>query len=209
MNLKIKRLALGMAAVAVAATLQVNGTYAAHATPGDSWIAAVDWEDTKDDEPETTAATTTAPLPRDEQIIVSGKKTWNHGTNPAANRPDSITLIIKADDVIVIQRLITTADHWAWSYKLPKYGRDGREITYTVNEARFEDYVKMVDGYNLANTYMPGHNTDESYPSGVSRLKTDDSNNPALWLTFMGVGFLGLVFAIIILRRKRREEKRS
>jgi LPXTG-motif cell wall-anchored protein len=209
MDVKIKRLALGIAAIAIAAALLASGTYAAPVTPDDSWIAAEDWEDTKDDEPETTAAPATTPPPGDEQIVISGKKTWYHGANPAVKRPDSITVIIKADGAIVTQRLITAADHWAWSFMLPKYGRDGKEIVYTVNEARFENYVKTVDGYNLINTYMPGHNTDEPWPPGASLPKTDDNSNLAFWLAFMGASLFGLAFVIIILRRKRREENRS
>jgi len=211
---KAKRLALGIAAMitamTAAASLLASGTYASP-VDGGSWILAEDWEDTKDDEP--TTATTTAPIaaPSDEQIVVSGKKTWNHGDNPAAKRPNSITVLIKADGAVVVQRLITAANHWAWSFKLPKYN-GSREITYTVDEARFEDYVKIVDGHNLTNIYMPGHNTDEPWPPGTpggSPPGTDDSSNPALWLALMGISLFGLALVIIPLRRKRREANRS
>jgi len=217
MDVKAMRLVLGIAAVAVAAALLVSGTYASSAASGDSWMLAEDWDDTKDDEPETTVAVATAPVPppNDEQITVSGKKTWNHGGNPAALRPAAITLIIIADGAVVLQRRISAADHWAWSFRLPRFNADGKEIAYTVNEARFEDYVKMVDGYNLTNIYMPGRNTDEPYPPGALVLpggsppRTDDGSNPALWLAFMGGSLFGLALVIIILRRKRREENRS
>jgi len=209
MDVKVRRLALAVGAIALAASLLVSGTYTAPVTPDDSWLA-VDWEDAKDDEPEaTTAAPATAPPPGGEEIVVSGKKTWDHGGNPAAKRPDSITVVIKADGAVVIQRLITAANHWAWSFKLPKYGKDGGEIAYAVDEARFEDYVKMVDGYNLTNIYMPGHNTDEPWPPGVRPPKTDDTGNLPLWLALMGVSLAGLAAVMIILRRKRREEIRS
>ena len=210
MDVKIKRLLTGIAAVAAAAALLVSGAYAAPVTPDDSWIAAENWEDAKDDGPETAVvpATTPAPLPSDEQIIVSGRKTWNHRSNPVAKRPDSITVIIKADNAIVVQRRITAADHWSWSFRLPKYNRNGREITYTVDEARFEDYAKTVDGYNLINTYSPGSNTgdpDFGLPGG-SPPKTDDTGNLALWLILMAAS-LGGLFVIIIFLRRRRGEK--
>jgi len=219
MNVKIKRLIIGLGLIAAVAALLSSGAHAV--TPDDSWIAAVNWEDTKEDEPPTTAASTQpatlpptppteAPTPSDE--IVSGKKTWNHGDNPAASRPDSITVIVSADGVVVLRRLVTAADHWAWSFLLPKYGKEGKQVAYTVNEARMEDYVKMVDGYNLANTYMPGRNTDEPFPPGThggNPPKTDDNSNPALWLAFMGASLFGLALVIIILRRKQREENRS
>jgi len=218
MGVKIKRLLTDVCTVAVAAALLAVGAYAAPGTPDDSWMAAVNWEDAKEGEPETTVASTTAqmtttqPTPSDEQVTVSGKKTWNHGDNPVAKRPDSITVIVKADGAVVVQRLVTAADHWAWSFMLPKYGKNGRDITYTVNEARFEDYVKMVDGYNLTNIYMPGRNTDEPWPpgtSGGSLPKTDDNSNLTLWLALMGASLFGLTLVSITQRRKRREENRS
>lgn len=258
MDVKIKRLLLGIAAAAAAAVLLAGGAYAV--TPDDSWMAAVDWEDAKQDEPEPTAAhtavlpttappaaalpatalsapalpaaplvtgappatvlsaaalpatafsakvlaATAQPPPGDAQIVVSGKKTWKHGVNPAAKRPDSITLLVLADGAIVIRRRITSDDHWAWSFRLPKYGLDGREIAYTVNEARFADYVKAVDGYSLTNIYMPGRNTDEPYPPGASGPKTDDGSHPAFWAAMMGVSLLGLALAVVLPRRKRR-----
>ncbi|MCL2300272.1 MAG: Cna B-type domain-containing protein [Firmicutes bacterium] len=218
MNITIKRLLIGLCAVALAAALPAGGTYAAPVTPDDSWVAAVDWDDTKEDETEpttgTTAGTTAIAPPGKEQVVVSGKKTWHHGDNPMAKRPDSITIIVKADGAVVLQRLVAASDHWAWSFRLPKYS-GGKEIAYTVNEARFEDYVKMVDGYNLTNIYMPGHNTDEPYPPGSglphggSAPRTEDDSRPGLWLALMGGSLLGLAWLIMIRRGKRREENRS
>ena len=207
MDVKIKRLLASVGTAAVAAALLVSGTYAAPVTqePGDNWIAAVDWEDTKDDETQLPVSP-----PGDEQVIVSGKKTWDHGKNPIAKRPTSITIIIKADDSIVTQRLITAADHWAWSFMLPKFNGEGKEIKYTVDEARFEDYVKAVDGYNIINIYKPGGNTDDpdSGLPGGSPPKTDDTGNPALWLTLMAAS-LGALVVIIFSRRRRSEEKQT
>jgi len=144
--------------------------------------------------------------PSGEEIILSGKKTWNHGANPVSKRPASITVIIKADGAIVVQRLITAADHWAWSFTLPKYNGD-KEITYTVDEARFEDYIKTVDGYNITNTYKLGANTDDTNSGDSGSLpRTDDSGNLALWMTIMVLSLGGLAAVIIIPRRKRREK---
>jgi len=237
MNVKLKRLALVIAAIAIVAGLLTGSAYAAPTTSGNDWIQGVDWEDPKEDEtttaapttaapttvapttaapttvaPTTAAPTTTASPPSDEQIDVSGKKIWEHGGNPLDKRPDSITVIVQADGVTVIQRLVTATDHWAWSFKLPKYDKDGKGIIYTVDEVRIEGYVKKVEGYNLTNVYMPGRNTDEPYPPDArpgGRPNTSDDSNLSLWLALMGASLVGMALIIIIPRRKRREKNRS
>ena len=150
------------------------------------------------------------PPPSSEEIIIRGQKTWNHGGNPLAKRPASITVIIKADGDIVTQRLITAAEHWGWAFRLPKYSGDGRQIVYTVDEARFEDYVKTVDGYNLINTYKPGSNTGEIYPPGGKPPKTDDASNLAFWLICMVLSLVALAAIVVpwrrILRRGRPKQ---
>jgi len=148
------------------------------------------------------------PPPGDE-ITLSGKKTWNHEGNPMDKRPDSITVIIKADGAIVAQRLITAAEHWAWSFKLPKHNGGGGEIKYTVDEARFEDYVKTVDGYNLINTYKPGGNTDDPHSGKPTLPKTDDESNLALWLTLAFASLAALLAIIIPWKKVKGRRKQS
>lgn len=133
-----------------------------------------------------------------DEIVLRGKKTWNHGSNPIARRPASITVILKADGEVVTQRLITAAEHWSWAFRLPKHNGEGKEIVYTVDEARFEDYVKTVDGYNLINTYQPGGNTGGIYLPGEPP-KTGDESRPAFWLVSMALSFAALVMLIVLL----------
>ena len=157
----------------------------------------------------TKIASSTEPFHSDEEVLIQGKKTWNHGVNPVAKRPDSITVIIKADGGIVTQRRISGNEHWAWSFLLPKYDDEGREVKYTVDEARFEDYVKTVDGYNLINTYRPGANTDDPDPGKPPKPPTTgDDSNLALWLGLM-IGSLACLAALLALifitRRKQRK----
>jgi len=148
----------------------------------------------------------TLPHTDGEEITLSGKKTWNHEGNPMDKRPQSITVIIKADGAIVAQRLITAAEHWAWSFKLPKYNGEGGEIKYTVDEARFEDYVKTVDGYNLINTYKPGGNTEDPHkPPTLPR--TDDENSLALWLALAAASFAALMLTVIPWKKMKGRRK--
>ena len=161
---------------------------------------------------------TTRPVPPQEKITIRGSKTWNHRDNPAANQPKSINLIlyIKADGVIVRQREITAAEHWSWSIQVDKYDENGREIVYTVDEKRIDNYAKKVSGYNLQNDYYPGWNTDMPYPDKpytpgkpTNPPKTDDTANPALWLTLMAVSAAGLVILIVMKRRRTHGSKKK
>jgi LPXTG-motif cell wall-anchored protein len=156
------------------------------------------------------AAPTNPPGVPGGEITLSGRKTWNHGDNPAASRPNAITVIVKADGVIVAQRLITAAEHWAWAFRLPERNADGRTIVYTVDEARFEDYVKTVDGYNLINTYMPGGRTGEVpppytvQPGGSAPQTGDEENAFARWLAFTLLSFAALVLSLLPWHRVAR-----
>jgi len=151
-----------------------------------------------------------APPPPGDEITLSGKKTWNHGSNPIDKRPESITVIIKADGAIVAQRLTTAAEHWAWSFRLPKYDGEGREIKYTVDEARLEDYVKTVDGYNLINTHKSGGSTDDPDPGKPTRPPdTDDESNLALWLTIAGLSFAALVVTVLPWKKWKKKGSRK
>jgi len=148
-----------------------------------------------------------APPPGDE-ITISGKKTWNHEGNPMDRRPQSITVIIKADGAIVAQRLITAAEHWAWSFKLPKFNAAGHEIRYSVDEARFEDYVKIVDGYNLINAYRPGANTDDPDPGMPPKPPaTDDTANLPAWLALAALSLMALALTVLPWKKMKGRRK--
>jgi len=146
-----------------------------------------------------------------ETALVSGQKTWKHGTNPPDERPQAITVMIRADGTAILHRRITAAEHWSWTFRLPKYNVQGTEIKYTVAEEQVTNYAGAADGYNLINTYNP---TGGIAVPGTERPivlvlpQTNDENNPALWLTLMGVSALCLAAVIVILRRRERNEKK-
>ena len=140
----------------------------------------------------------------DDKVFISGQKTWNHGNNPIEKRPASITLFVKEDGVIILQKLITEAEHWSWSIRVDRYAADGHEIVYTVDEARINDYQKTITGYSIYNTYTPGMDTDGSGHPGGSVPKTGDNNQLYLWLTTMILSFMGLsALAFTAWRRKK------
>jgi len=164
--------------------------------------------------------------PSSEKILISGKKTWNHVDNPNVYWPDSITLILKADGAVVLEKKITAADNWSWNIEAPKYAEDGHKIVYTVNEARIDDYAKYIKGYSIHNAYHPGWNTDLPEPDVpyTGEPKDDDPGDDhgndlkkfplpitgglgTILYTAGGVALVGTaIFLFIIAARKKKEK---
>jgi pilin isopeptide linkage protein len=111
--------------------------------------------------------------PPTEEITVSGTKTWNHGDNP--NRPDSVTVQVKNGGTVIAEKTVAAADNWKYSFTLPKYDADGKEIRYTIDEVEVSGYSKAVNGYDLTNTF----NESSGEEVTVSGTKTwNHGDNP-------------------------------
>ena len=90
-----------------------------------------------------------------ETTKVEGSKTWNDGGNQDDKRPSSITIYLLADGEVVDTKVVTEADGWKYSFtNLPKY-KEGKEISYTIDEERVEDYTATITGYDVTNSYTP------------------------------------------------------
>lgn len=107
--------------------------------------------------------------PNDDEIVLTGQKTWRHGENPEENWPTEITIYIKDGDKIVATEVITSEDGWQWDLRLPKYREDGSVIHYTIDEDPVDGYAKNVNGYNLVNTFGE---IDENEKVTLSGIKT-------------------------------------
>lgn len=135
-----------------------------------------------------------------ENITISGSKTWNHGDNPQENRPESIIVYVYGEGELVAQRLITQADNWQYSFKLPRFNSNGEKIVYTVDEANVENYSKQINGYDLVNTYV-GKQNDQNVPGTTGDTPTttgDKRQPPILWLVLMFVSLAVFVVTIIL-----------
>ena len=145
-------------------------------------------------------------------INISGTIKWHHTTrdnrytNPTSKRPNSITLYVYADDVVVLQRVITAGDDWSWSINMDMFAEDGHFITYRVDESTISDYNKWVDGFDLINEYSPGASTDDLVeidpPSGSnwstgSKPITGDNSPLILFITLLCIS--GFVMLIVLL----------
>jgi len=154
---------------------------------------------------------TTGPTSPANQIVISGKKIWEHGANPEAQRPASIILYVLADGAMILQKQISAAEEWSWLLRMDRYAPDGHEIVYTVDEAPVEGYRRAVNGYNIYNQYVPsaptGDGNDTTGPSRQGKpddsAQTGDTGNPMRWVLLMLASLMGFAAAMFIENPKR------
>src|SRR5699024_5748997 len=78
-------------------------------------------------------------------------KSWKD--EDEADRPETITVNLLANDVFVSDHEITAEDNWTLTIdELPKYDEVGEEIEYSITEHDVAGYEVGVDGFNMTNT---------------------------------------------------------
>ncbi len=92
------------------------------------------------------------------RIQVNGKKVW--AGDQEEDRPESITIRLKADGKEVKSVDVTAADEWMWSFDDLPQSQNGKNITYTVTEDPVTKYETNIEGnadegFTVTNTYMP------------------------------------------------------
>lgn len=89
-------------------------------------------------------------------IPINGTKTWDHGNNPLDKQPTEITVILKADGIEAGRKTVTAADHWEYSFSMPKYQADSiTPVLYTIEESPVAGYTSEITGKNIKNTFIP------------------------------------------------------
>ena len=93
---------------------------------------------------------------KSETVEVNGTKTWIDENNRDGVRPNRITINLLADGEKVDTTTTNTSKEWKYSFiNLPKY-KEGKEITYTVEEVPVDGYVTTIDGFNITNKHIVG-----------------------------------------------------
>jgi uncharacterized surface anchored protein len=161
----------------------------------------------------------TPPSETDREVAISGLKTWVHGDNPKRAWPKSITVLVKVGEKVVVKKLVTAADGWAWKFKLNRYDAAGNEIHYTIAEKKVPQYRGKVKGYNITNTFVPqgkdkpdGTNTDDRDKTGGDggtkqtdkSPRTGDEASILLWIGLMAAS---LAVLLVLLERRLRRRK--
>ena len=96
-------------------------------------------------------------------VEVAGEKTWEDEENKYGTRPEKITVKLLADSEVVDSIEVIADENGIWNYefiKLPMYSKDGKVITYTIDEELVRNYTKDIDEYNIANTLTPEETVD-------------------------------------------------
>lgn len=158
-----------------------------------------------------------------EMINVSGTKTWKHGNNAKKNYPESIIVEVYADGILAVQRQVTASNNWKYSFKLPRFAKDGHEIVYTIDEADVEDYKKQIVGYNLINIYtgtpdvpddpdkpdVPDEPDEPDVPGSPNAPLTGYNINLGVMFMLMFFSLIGLIVGLFMFRRQYGSAKRS
>ena len=114
-----------------------------------------------------------------EIIDIPVTKVWEDNNNQDGLRPDSITVILLANDEVVVGKELVLNEGNGWSgvfEDLPKY-ENGEEINYTVKEKdEISGYITTItgneeDGFTIKNT----HETDETSIK-VTKVWKDNDN---------------------------------
>ncbi|MBZ2090012.1 Cna B-type domain-containing protein [Streptococcus parasanguinis] len=93
-----------------------------------------------------------------EVIDIPVTKIWNDHDNQDGLRPDRIVVKLLANGNEVAQKELTNATDWKESFTgLPKFN-DGKEIVYTLQELKVDNYMPVIDQatYTITNTHAPG-----------------------------------------------------
>ncbi len=138
-------------------------------------------------------------------MVITGRKTWNHGSNPEAQRPTHIAVQLYGDGELILTYLVDADSHWQYSFTVPKYGVDGREVVYTVDETSVEGYRKRVVGYDLYNTHSSVPGPDEDPPDSPG---TGDLTDVQLWLCIMLFSALALILMALGLAVRRYQAEK-
>ncbi len=159
-----------------------------------------------------------------EYTSVSGTKTWVDDDDAAGVRPDSITVYLLQNGSVYKTKVVTEADGWAYSFKnLPESDGLTTRYTYSISEKMVPGYVRLVNGSNLTNTYVPPEEPprppqkppytpenwenlitllDEEVPLYGGLLKTGEEVLTYPFV-FAGIGLLAAM-ALVLDRRKRK-----
>lgn len=94
-----------------------------------------------------------------EQITPSGEKIWTDDDNAYGVRPDTVTLTLYQDGVVVATQEVRADAEGKWTYtfgNLDKYADGGTPYKYHVEEEYVPKYEAEIEGYQLVNnTYNP------------------------------------------------------
>ena len=113
-----------------------------------------------------------------EQVIISGKKTWDDNDNQDGKRPATITINLLANGEVVETKEVSADSNgnWAYTFTKDKY-QDKEEIKYTLEEVTVEGYTTIIEegSYNITNYHKP-----ETLTYTINKEWLDDEDNDGI-----------------------------
>jgi len=143
-------------------------------------------------------------------ITISGSKTWDHGTNPQTNWPESVVVNVYGNGLLTAQKLVTAQSNWQYQFEVPKYTDEGIAIVYAIDEQPVASYTKQINGYNITNTYSePRPDVPDNPGSGmVDTPHTGDDLNLIPWIVLFIVCATGMIMLLVMTRHLRQRKTR-
>lgn len=168
------------------------------------------------------------PQPPSGYLSIAGTKSWV-GDEPD-QRPDSVTVELLQNGVVIDQRTVSAADGWAYDFgELPADDGYGHTYTYEISEQMVSGYYAQTSGFDLVNVRIPTRERgtppeprtppfeefpeeeleelidifDYDVPLWGGLLKTG-AETPLYPFVFGGIGALALIILLVFGRKKKK-----
>ena len=122
------------------------------------------------------------PPPSPATTSVSVSKVWDDADNQDGLRPDSITVQLYANGIVIKTLTLSAANKWTGTFSdLPVNTAEGTAIVYTVDETEVPGYTKAIaasaaaDGFIITNTHTPA-----TISVNVNKVWVDANNQDGL-----------------------------
>ena len=127
-----------------------------------------------------------------ETISVSGSISWNDDDNSQGARPETVQVILYADNAF-IKSVTTDADSgWKYSFQnLPRF-HAGTKIRYTISQSDIPGYDPSINGLNITNTIRESAIHETEIESETEKTATTNVL-PVLPLSLTGLLLAGFV----------------
>ena len=91
-----------------------------------------------------------------DETSITIRKSWDDANNQDGIRPTSIHAKLIADGTVKETVELNEANQWQHQFTNLPVNKDGKRITYTVDEAEnITGYIKNVEGYTIQNKHIP------------------------------------------------------
>ncbi|MBR3113036.1 MAG: Cna B-type domain-containing protein, partial [Methanobrevibacter sp.] len=105
---------------------------------------------------------------------ITVKKVWDDNNNQDGVRPLNVTVVLLADTVEYKRTVLNESNNWTFTFTNLPVRRDGKNITYDIEEIEVENYTVIITRDNY---YFVINNTHETELVNVTVLKVWDDND--------------------------------